>query len=644
MQPFDLVLHALIIFSCTAANVQVNGGNQLARKHMILRQARGNYNDADEFLTDDDSMAKWKDAESTGDDQQTSTSVDDDGNVKLHSLMDSNLAGQDSVENVVEDGEDAEDDEDADDLAEQKAQLKKDLEVVKLKKLKADMKLTFFKNAKGFNAKLEAQKKAMANETAAPKLAQFLVDMRKEMRLYATPAYQSHLEAKESSLEAKENDLAAKLANLEKKESSGDTDDKESEKKAEADDKPVAPYEPAVEELEKRLSLKGENTGQIFSLTFMGTVILLAFTFGMAATDNESVRDYTWFTLDQVIAIFLAVLYFNAFDGLLDYLDLGGDRPVVSVIHAVSTLVSALALAFLVRNNQISLAVVCGAAAHVASFNSIHAGATVQNEVWMARHYSWSFCLLGIVSYCVVFMIILVLIHRIKTAMRSIENKDFMEKTDELETDCGAMGFAVLWTMFVRFVITGHHPTDDETEFGHTEHQRLMMLIYAVITIPVAGVLVSQINKIQQTSYIVGRFLAFLSSASAMNVAWAFLYWGEWEFFEVVYEGNPLFGKVFWALLASLICMLGIRILAVLPTNSGAVMGKAMKVSLTSLALVVAWSWELCFDHSMEMLVDDIQHPHRIKMAAMIIMFLVVVPVYCNHIKPISMPACEAIE
>merc|ERR1719487_1849992 len=70
-----------------------------------------------------------------------------------------------------------------------------------------------------------------------------------------------------------------------------------------------------------------------------------------------------------------------------------------------------------------------------------------------------------------------------------LDNDDFMDKTDDLENDFGSMAFSVVFTMFVRYLLTGHHPVDDDTDFDHTKQQRMNMLIYACVALIAAAFL-----------------------------------------------------------------------------------------------------------------------------------------------------------
>merc|ERR1719277_671932 len=135
-----------------------------------------------------------------------------------------------------------------------------------------------------------------------------------------------------------------------------------------------------------------------------------------------------------------------------------------------------------------------------------------------------------------------------------------------------------------------------------------------------------------------------------MNVAWAVLYWAEWSFFETFYPGEVIKGRVMFAILSTFAGGLGLIGLSKLPdalgTASNSTKGgvkSEKKVALTALSLVVAWSWELCFDAAVEDMAQGVAHPAGWKIAATIVLFSIVLPVYAYSLKPISEKAAKAI-
>jgi len=368
--------------------------------------------------------------------------------------------------------------------------------------------------------------------------------------------------------------------------------------------------------------------------------------FAMASTSNDMLKNYTWYLIDQVVTIFLAVMYFQAFDSLLDFAAMGFHNGLVSSLaHALVVLAVTLLLAYYLRKSGIALAILCGAGAHVVSFSSIHAAANLQN-LWVSMSYSWWMALFGMAVLILGCGIIAFLARTAKSKAEVLENDTFMEKTEDLENDVGAMTFSVVFTMFMRFLLTGHHPTDENTTgFNHTAEERLAMLIYAGACLVVAMFAVRYCAQASDASYTKRRILSFCSTVALMNVAWAALFWGEWEFYGNLYAGEAVKGRVMFAILATLLCGLGLYGLTKLPSEGAKSIGiKSEKlVALTALSLVCAWSWELCFDGAMEAMAEGSAHPVGYKVATTIVLGAVVLPVYVMFMKPITGPAAAAI-
>jgi len=337
------------------------------------------------------------------------------------------------------------------------------------------------------------------------------------------------------------------------------------------------------------------------------------------------------------------VLYYQAFGDLLDYIGLPFHfELIIAIVHSLAMLTIVLLLCMAFRKMDVSLAIIAGAGAHLVSFTSIDASARAQNA-WVSIEYTPLFALIGLVVLAVVLGIIGVAIRLWKRRMELTRNDTFMDRTDDLENDFGSMAFSVCFTMMFRFILTGHHPKDDDTEFDHGAWERTCMFIYGCVMLAIAIPMVMICSRMGDAAvdYTQKRIYTFVSSCATLNVVWAFLYWGEWEFFEEIYLGRPIFARVMFSVVASIICLVGIVALANLTGNGSS--QKAVKVALTALGLIVAFSWELCFDASIDDMCEGDVHPARLKVLAAVFMGVIVLPVYGYYMKPISMKAAEAI-
>jgi hypothetical protein len=559
-----------------------------------------------------------------------------------------------------DDGDDEEDDakEDAAEETEEKKEEQEleqaeeaSLQAAKMKKADAQMHLTAYKDDRTFDTKIAAQVKLITNETQSETLSEFLGEMRTELREYSKPTYTAFLEEKVVVAEKKVADLEKELG----KEPAPKPEEKVAakekvEKKEVVEKKPVekTPPKKAPQDAEEEsVQVVARKAGETFAISFFANVAFLAAVFAMASTENLKVRKNTWMLIDQVVLIFIAVMYFQAFDSFMDFSDLATHHHVIaSILHAVIMLSMVLVLAYIFRGSNILLPILCGAGAHIVSFTSIHAAAGMQNRWWIKMSYSSLMCSFGIAVLAIGLIVIGYIMHTAKRRAGVLDDDDFMDKTDDVENDFGAMAFSVVFTMFVRFLITGHHPVDDETEFDHSAEQRLNMFLYACVCVIVAGFAVSYCTKqadeaARSGKYAKKRIMTFLSSVAAMNVAWAFLYWGEWTFFEEMFPGEAIKGRVMFAIVASVFAGLFILAISRFSRNQAnektASASKIESVAVTAVGLVCAWSWELCFDAAVEDMVEGVGHPVAWKIASCLVMFSIIIPVYAFYIRA----ACE---
>lgn len=475
-----------------------------------------------------------------------------------------------------------------------------------------------------YDTALSADAGAVAKEMESPALAKFLKDLRLEVRaVYEQVKDRNASNAttrRGSYVKDKKAEGASRLRAVEKEEG-GQAGKSTGE-------------------------VEWENAGTVFAIGMFSQVVVLSVVFGMASSSKKQVADFTWFTVDQVVAIFVAVMWFQSFDGLLDF---GGfaasHRIVMSCVHATAVLLCAIALAYLLREREVGLAILCGCGAHYVAFASMHAGTELQVGFFLDWWYHPVSCVVGILVLCMGLAAVGAGVFLLKRHARLTEEEAFMEKTDDMENDFAAMAVALLFSLLVRFLITGHHPQSEEVEFDHTAFQREVMFLYACIAIAAAGAGVMTLSRIRggSLSYGVRRACMFGNAFLAMNAAWAWLLWGEWEFYEGKYTGSqPLFGRVLFGLAVSLVCAGMVLAMGHVPLF--AAHARMVKVMLTAMSLVVGWAWEACFDDALEKFCDGLTHPVVAKVAATVVISAVLLPVYATSMKPIAMKAAEDME
>lgn len=414
------------------------------------------------------------------------------------------------------------------------------------------------------------------------------------------------------------------------------------ETKREEDEEPEQEEDEKMEREHQELGEEvGRRQSSILAASMMGTIILLSISFTMAQASNAKIRGNTLFVIDQVTAIFIAVLWFQFFDSLLDFHGIDGWHKCVAIaLYTLAMLGVAVALAYVLRKSSVALAIVCGCLAHLISFASMNAGRTMQTHVFVAAIYSPAMALLSLVCLVVLLALVGLGIWHLKGALGARGEEEFMDQTDDLENDVGAMAAAFCFSLLVRFVLTGHHPSGGEVRMRHTSTQRSLMLAYGLVSLLAGAAGLVFLSRVRSACYPVKRLVMFANAFLSMNVAWAWLLWGEWEFYETQYHGDPIFGKLIFALVASLAAAGLTGAISYLPWGTGSVGVKSEeKVALVALGLVVAWSWESCFDNAVEALTEESMHPAPMKFATAAVLSAFLLPVYMWHLKPLVIQA-----
>jgi len=287
------------------------------------------------------------------------------------------------------------------------------------------------------------------------------------------------------------------------------------------------------------------------------------------------------------------------------------------------------------------------------------------NETYFSLH--WAMCLLGVFIFLLALVGVGLLHHHIKTATH-MDHQEWEDSVDEVENDVGGMILAFAWTTFVRFLILGRYP-EHEPEPGeerHTALQRGLFLGYAVgmavLTFFVIRALDHWMLEHSQTaSRVMIRLHLLCYPFLTMSVAWAFLMWGEWEFYESRFVGNAVLARAAFAIFCTAICLLVILGFSIFMKRrsdgarqraASAQDDKAFQLAqiqaqveeererdirrlvVNLVSLIVAFSWEETFDASVEGAIEGDVHPAMAKVVLAIVVAACVLPVYIFYLRP----------
>jgi len=124
-----------------------------------------------------------------------------------------------------------------------------------------------------------------------------------------------------------------------------------------------------------------------------------------------------------------------------------------------------------------------------------------------------------------------------------------------------------------------------------------------------------------------------------MCVAWGYLLWGEWQFYETYFHGDKMFGKMVFAVIATCVCLMIITALA-FATNERFSNAKGYAdLCVMAVSLVAAWSWEHCFHTAVNVISEQYQVGYGGLVPKLVIALgipLVILPGYITFLKPIA--------
>jgi len=390
------------------------------------------------------------------------------------------------------------------------------------------------------------------------------------------------------------------------------------------------------------------HTGRVVATMMLMTVCFSMIILGMTQSSDSHMRTNTIMILDNVMAIFLAVLWFEAFDNLFDKWIHKFYHDEAALIHCLVWVAISFVLACALRKHKSSLAIFCGCGGHFVSFAAIEASTKAQDS-YFGEHPV--LCFFGFVVLLLIFAIVIIVLHLVKTALgfhQDASLEHFLEGTDEMETHFAGFAMSMYWTLFVLFVIVGEYRNDEDIKPGvkpiHTPEHRFMMLCYCIGMLVIGIIVTAHLPTRETTSYFIHRFVCFSKTFIVLCCAFAFLVWGKMQFYERrSWSLSPILARIAFAGVCTTVLILGIFLLVMAHHLKGSLRGfrmitSARSVIITSLGLLAALSWEETFDEALELAAGE-AHSHILKGVVAIAVAIVVVPAYITYLKPLSLAA-----
>jgi len=366
------------------------------------------------------------------------------------------------------------------------------------------------------------------------------------------------------------------------------------------------------------------------------TTILLVPIFTEFAMHSGRLGQFTFRLIDTFISVFIAVMWFSAFDKLLRFRDFEEHHKVLSaVLHLLFLLVLANALAWTLRGQRVRLAALVTCGGHYVGFAACHAAGHAQLHYFDSIAYTPLY--LALLLGCIV--ILAVIMHQARVALR-MNSKQFEDSVGDLENDVMALCLAYVLSHSVKFALSGeiehfgHSGGEEDKEEAHTSMQRLLMCLYGLVMLGASAIFP------EAKEGLTGKIMDIAHSSCVMCGAWGFLLALDWEFYETFFpnrtEENEMFASVVFAYCVTGVAFTGLLLMFIFQVPAQSQLGRVLPLAL---GLAAAWSWEECFDVAVDILADSYSlTPHSdgllLKMLLAVVTPLCLLPMYLRHVKP----------
>lgn len=419
--------------------------------------------------------------------------------------------------------------------------------------------------------------------------------------------------------------------------------------------------EEAKEEIE-------EESGKASALMIFGSVMLSAYLFFLANHGDKQVALWFWHTAENIIVIFLAVLYFQAFDDLLEVNGFASHHKVwAGLLHILFVFAVFVGLVWTVKDRHRLLTAYTGIGAQYVMFAAVHFGISTQEAYFGMGPLMTFFSVIlffVFVAACSVgfFFLKSKLFNESAEEAARLHHQDFEDSVDEMEVLVGAGVLAVVWTMAIRYLIMGRPPSM-ESSTDHTMLQRGLFLTYALVMSAITAFLLPKLedwlrDQAHAASHIQTRLMLLASPFLTMSVAWAYLLWAEFEFHEFQFLRNKALGCITFAVIATFLCFSLTLALAKYSkrkrhpdldrTDNPKLRECAMieeqiqlereaelrKTVVTMLALIIGWAWAATMHVTLTDAIGRTQHPFFATAAIALGGAGLILPLYIYYLRP----------
>mmetsp|Transcript_29323 Transcript_29323/g.57394 ORF Transcript_29323/g.57394 Transcript_29323/m.57394 type:complete len:586 (-) Transcript_29323:119-1876(-) len=396
-------------------------------------------------------------------------------------------------------------------------------------------------------------------------------------------------------------------------------------------------------------NISGEGAHSV-AVGLVAGAIIIPLVIGMILSEGV-LGELTFRLLDTFTSIFLAVLWFNTFSSILKLITSFTKIPfcveVFSAIQVFVLYVIANVVAFLWRNNHLRMTTFCSIGAHFIAFAGIITGSHLQHETSLT--FDEEIQPMVSFAFCFVTVLILLAVSAVNQFVwrKRVEHHAMNHALDHLELDILGLVISFLITQAVRHALREEYPKmhhlllqrnspSEHIEYIHPQWQCWFMLGWSVFLTVLAGVCLPMLNQYREKGW-VNKLIHVTKVTLVMLVAWGYILYGQWEFYERLFHGDAMFGHMVFAVTATAVGLLLLYIMAEIQgrTSRPQVL-ETNRITVTGISLVVAWSWEHCFNIALDVIGQDYQVGYGglvPKCVLAVAIPAVMLPVYFNHVR-----------
>lgn len=421
----------------------------------------------------------------------------------------------------------------------------------------------------------------------------------------------------------------------------------------------------------------GNQSANSVAMGLMASVILTPVLVYMTMTKaaGGAVSNLTFRMIDLSTSIFLAVLWFSASADILESATFKKAFPhseeAFAVLQVLLLYGLTMVVAYVFRHNKYYLLTFCGCAGHYIAFAAIRATGESQHvagkmvEKDHGVYASFGFCF---VVFAILAGMSLVCFFSWRRHIKADEEGvELHLAVEELELDIIGLVLSFAIMQALRHALTGHYPSnahlllqeqmlagDGDFNFSgasessgcvsphshsHTAWERSLMLLFSVVLTIIAMVSLKPLEDLKVTcNYWGHKAVHILQVVLVMCVAWGYLLWGEWQFYETYFHGDKMFGKMVFAVIATVVSLIIIIALAFATHERSSSAKGYANLCVMAVSLVAAFSWEHCFHTAINVIATQYEVGYGGLVPKIVIALcipLIILPGYIIFLKPI---------